>query len=232
MQWRNSLRFLALTLLVLLAGCKSRSISDSGYRSGDRGSFRYQGELGELDILGIATPTDTSDEGIAKALKNARPPSLKRGDKIILIQSGAHVPDAEMVQELNLYFDAAPFSGMPHEKKTNFAESIRLRAAQGGYPYVFCYWGVLESARHDVEGKTVSWIPLVGNFVPDERQQMRIRLKGILVDVASGSWRMFTPEVYGDEALSSSLSRKSSDQRQVTLLKQRGYRAMTTALLK
>lgn len=136
-----------------------------------------------------------------------------------------------MLEEASRHFDVAPFSGIPPAEKEGMAESLRLRAAQGGYRYIVCYWGVLESAQLEKGGKAASWVPIVGYYVPDQKQQMRIRLKALVLDVATGGWKMLTPEVYNDEGYSSGFTRESRDQKLVTELKARGYRTLVTALL-
>ncbi|MFN7140393.1 MAG: aminopeptidase [Limisphaerales bacterium] len=220
----------------LLAGCGTRSISDSGYRQshgwGRAHNPFYKGELTELDILGAAPREDATEANIAKSLSEAVAPKLKRGDKVILIQSGAPVPDNAMIEEAGRYFEIAPFSGIPPSEKAGLAESLRLRAAQGGYRYIVCYWGVLESAQEDKEGKAVSWVPILGHFVPDQKQQMRIRLKALVLDVGSGGWKMLTPEAYSDASYNSSWSRETRDQRLVLALKEKGYRSLVAELLK
>jgi hypothetical protein len=225
-----------LALAFLAAGCETRSISDSGYR--DPNGWRrpsnplYQGELTELDILGAAPRQEATEANIARALAAATSPKLRRGDKVLLIQSGAPVPDNAMMEEATRYFSLAPFSGVPPQEKSGLAESLRLRAAQGGYPYIVCYWGVLESAQLDKEGKAVSWVPIVGAFVPDQKQQMRIRLKALLVDVATGGWKMLTPEAHRDAGYNSRWTRESSDQNLVEELKVRGYKSLVADLVK
>ncbi|HEY5550946.1 MAG TPA: hypothetical protein VIK52_03600 [Opitutaceae bacterium] len=223
---------------LLLAGCETRSISDSGYRNsygwggGGGANPLYRGELTELDILGAAPRQEATEENIAKALVSAASPSLKRGEKVIFIQSGAPVADNAMLEEASRFFDVAPFSGIPPTEKEGMAESLRLRAAQGGYRYIVCYWGVLESAQHDKGGKAASWVPVVGYFVPDQKQQMRIRLKALVLDVATGGWKMLTPEVYSDDSYNSAWSREARDQKLVTELKVRGYKTLVADLLK
>ncbi|HUG10536.1 MAG TPA: hypothetical protein VMM36_05960 [Opitutaceae bacterium] len=222
---------------LLLAGCETRSISDSGYRhsygwgGSGGGSPLYRGELTELDILGAAPSQDASKINIAKALDAAVAPSLKRGDKVLLIQSGAPVADNAMLEEASKYFDVAPFSGIPPAEKEGMSQSLRLRAAQGGYRHIVCYWGVLESAQENKDGKALSCEPVVGFFVPDQKQQMRIRLKALVLDVATGNWRMLTPEVYSDYNYNSGWSRAANDQKLVTDLKERGYRSLIAGLL-
>ena len=222
---------------LLLAGCTTRSISNSGYEAesapyGRAHNPLYQGELTELDLLGAAPAVEATNANIAAALAAAEPPKLKRGDRVLLIQSGAMVPDAAMLAEADHYFDMAPFSGVPPADETNFARSLRLRAAQGGYRYIVCYWGVLESAREGGQAGPAGWVPVVSSFVPDQKQQMRIRLKAILVDVATGNWRMFTPEVYTDESFNSFWSRERKDQLLVNALKAKGYKSLVADLLK
>ncbi|MBI3884522.1 MAG: aminopeptidase [Opitutae bacterium] len=225
-----------IALVLLLAGCETRSISDSGFRPaygwGRSANPLYKGELTELDILGAAPRQEATAANIAHALATASAPRLKRGDKVILIQSGAPVPDHAMLDEAARYFAVAPFSGLPPEERTGMAESLRLRAAQGGYRYIVCYWGVLESAQVDKEGKALSWVPIVGSFVPDQKQQMRLRLKALLVDVETGGWKMLTPEVHSGGGYNSHWSRESSDQRLVQALKEKGYRSLAAELAK
>jgi hypothetical protein len=225
-----------IAFALLLAGCTTRSISDSDYQNpyGWRRPANpyYKGELTELDILGAAPKQEATTLNIAKALEEASTPKMRRGDKLILIQSGASVPDHQMVEEASRYYSVAPFSGVPPTDNQGMAESLRLRAAQGGFRFVLCYWGVLESAQEDKEGRVVSWVPIVGAFVPDQKQKMRIRLRALLLDVASGGWKMFTPQTQDDSGYNSRVSRESSDQKLVESLKERGYKTLVADLLK
>jgi hypothetical protein len=246
-----------ITACALLAGCatKSRSISNSGYRDDDHPSyfaprvngsdpgFTYRGELSEFDVLGITRGQLTSEQDIQHALDNAKAVKLNANSSILLIQSGAMFPDAPMVSELGKYFHVSPFSGVPPVSRRgfeiatetrepgNFAQSLRLAAARGGNDIILCYWGVLESAKEDLATKDVSWVPLVGWMVPDERQHMRIRLKIALIDVRSGNWSVLSPEAFDDARVSASIRRGSKDQRQVELLKVKAYEASVKDLV-
>ncbi len=225
-----------ILFLLLLAGCETRSISDSEYRNSygwaRTANSLYKGELTEIDILGAANRQEATEASIAKALETLTPPQIKHGEKVILIQSGAQMPDNAMLDAAGRYFSIAPFSGIPPENKTGMSESLRFRAAQGGYRYILCYWGILESAREEREGNSVSWVPIVGAFVPDQKQKVRIRLKALLMDVATGSWKMLTPEVYTDESFNSRWTRESSDQKLVHELKGKGYQRLISDVLK
>lgn len=236
----TSLRLVPLAILLIgafaLTGCETRPISDSGYGEPYgwryRGASLYKGELSELDVLGVAPQTETSQADIAKALETAVAPRLKRGDKVLLIQSGATVPDEAMLEEAKRCFEVAPFSGVPTDEGVALSGSLRLRAAQGGYRHLVCYWGVLESARENQETKAISWVPIIGGFIPDQKQRMRLRLKAIVLDVGTGGWKMLTPEVYDDFAYNSDWNRAKRDQYLVSALKDKGYKALVADLLK
>ena len=110
--------------------------------------------------------------------------------------------------------------------------SLRLAAAKGGHEKILAYWGLLETAQKELGTKAVSWVPIVGGAIPDEKQEMRIRLKVAVVDARSGRWDMFSPEPYQDIAASGQYTRESSDQGQVALLKARAYETAAEGLVK
>jgi hypothetical protein len=234
-----------VAVALVVSACETRSISNSGY-PGDRwGHYGpsnplYQGELNDLDVLGIEPDRQIAAQEIVQALDSYRRPSLVRGGTVMVVQSGAIIPDEPMMREMNRYFAATPVSGVPvrrtqsgsNDKPGAYAAALRLTAAQGGHATIFCYWGVLETARIDHVTKAVSLVPIVGSGIPDQTQRMRIRLKAAVIDVRSGRWLIFTPDSFEDEALSASFSRRASDQEQVALLKEKGYAAAVSDFVK
>ena len=151
---------------LLLAGCASRSISDSGYRGSgwyghNHGSRAYSGELSEFDVLGIQRGADITEEQIVKTLEASAAVKLRRGSKLLLIQSGAAQPDEPMRRALEQQFSVVPFSGQPPRTNADtYAKSLRLAAAEAGCEHIICYWGVLESAKKGMGTKTISWVPI------------------------------------------------------------------------
>jgi len=222
-------------VLLVLAGCATRSISDSGYREPGygRGNPTYHGELSEYDVLGIDPAGQYSDADIQKAMVERRPLSVKKGSGILLVQSGAEMPDPEMIQAMEKYYTIASFSGVPQQGKSAspYSELFRYAAAKGGYETVIVYWGVLESATQGLGGKAISWLPVIGGVVPDENQQMRIRLMMAVIDTRTGQWESFSPEPFADEAMSNQHGRAASDQRQVLELKGKAYKAAAEAVV-
>ena len=228
----------ALAIIAVAVGCSTtRSISNSQFTretscfpAGDRHTkvaFGYYGELSEHDVLAIDRDRRITETDIAQALTNRAAPKLRPGSTILLVQSGAVIPDASMVTALERQFRIVPFSGTPTDahdgSKGAYSRLLRLTAARAGCDTIVCYWGILESGRSDVVTKTVSWVPLAGWVLPDEKQAMRIRLKVAVVDVRTGNWTVMSPAAHENRALSTRFSRGSSDQQQVEKLKQLAY---------
>lgn len=247
-------RVAALVLtLALFAGCTTRSISNSGYdheyaRSGSRGNdTTYRGELSELDVVGVSTDAAITDSDIRSALAESGATRLTPSSRVLLIQSGAEFPDDDMMTGLSLRYQVQPFSGIPQNPQgkaqltfgtapkepvdaASYSKALRLAAARGGYDKIVCYWGVLESERESKATKLISWVPIAGNWLPDEKQSMRIRLRAVVVDVASGRWTYVAPESVTSKSLSSYLTRRDTDQSLVAELKAAGYRKLVAAL--
>ncbi|MBL9189870.1 MAG: hypothetical protein JNK23_20490 [Opitutaceae bacterium] len=224
---------------LFLTGCGTRSISnsdyDAAYGSGRYGKVagNYAGELSELDVIGASLDAGTSETEIQNALRDHAPARLGRTSKVLLIQSGADFPDSPMLEALSARFAVAGFSGKPVRGSAtgpDYARALRLVAARGGYDKIVYYWGVLESERKNKITSVVSWVPIVGQVIPDEREHMRIRLKAVIVDVASGKWALLAPPPSSDSSLSTVVSRRSVDQDLVHGLKAQGYRDLSRLL--
>ncbi|MFD2265476.1 hypothetical protein ACFSM5_21420 [Lacibacterium aquatile] len=242
-----TLRLLAVSsALLVLAACSTRSISDSGYKgegsSYTASAYAYKGELSPYDILGVDLDRPITEEDIARAMAARKPIQVKKGSSIMLVQSGAAIPDSDMVAALERSYSVATFSGVPafpagaDQKvvqtlpKDQYAKLFRLAAAKGGYETIIVYWGLLEAGTQSGATKAVSWVPFVGASIPDQFQTMRIRLNMAVIDTRTGQWETFAPSAFTDEALSSSRSRAASDQEQVALLKKQAYDGAAEAL--
>lgn len=223
---------LALGCLILSA-CGTRSISNSGFEDNARGNPFYFGELNENDVLGIEAETIPTDKEISKQLASAKRPHIPLGGTIMVVQSGAMIPDTDMLEALDIYYDVAVYSGTPDSSPhKSYARSLRLAAARAGCDMIMVYWGLLETAQTSYSSKAISWVPIIGSAIPDESQQMRIRLKVALIDTKTGHWDSFVPTPFADNASSSRHSRKSVDQRQVDILKAKAYRTAVNELVK
>ena len=116
-------------------------------------------------------------------------------------------------------------------ERADYSKHLRLAAAQGGITRILCYWGTLEFARENQVTKTISWVPIAGNLVPDETQRMRINLHAVLIDVATGHRSPYTGKPSEDAAISANIVRESSDQKQVVKLKASAYASLVDELV-
>ncbi|MGO9315149.1 MAG: hypothetical protein ACLQBD_02805 [Syntrophobacteraceae bacterium] len=138
-----------------------------------------------------------------------------------------------MAKALEKHYSVSVFSGVPLSQDGNdYAMSLRFAAAKGGYEKIVACWGLPETAQKGLATKTISRVPFVGGAIPDEGQEMRIRLKVAVVDAKSGQWDMFSPEPLYDTAASARYTRESSDQGQVALLKTKAYEVAAEDLMK
>ncbi|HLY55223.1 MAG TPA: hypothetical protein VKS60_06680 [Stellaceae bacterium] len=179
---------LAAAVSIAIAGCSVRSISNSGYPDGG-GDWAYRGEIQEADLI-VPQAGPITEQQIEQTLADRIPVAPQRGNRLVLIQSGALQPDSAMLDVLSRDFQLVPFSGVPQDRSSkepeDYASRLRLMAAEGGVSQILCYWGELEAGRNGEAGKAVSWLPIVGAIVPDETQHMRIVLRAVLLDVATG----------------------------------------------
>ena len=241
--YKKSIRLIALLVLMvgLLSGCSTRSISNSDYSADpDRGHAQrnnpfYKGELNEFDVIGIDPKAPITEQEIAQAAQSKTRLTVSKGATIMLIQSGAMIPDEEMVKGMEKYYNVSVFTGVPTSdggSAAAYSRALRLAAARAGAEKLIVYWGLLETGRENLATKAVSWVPFVGGTISDETQRMRIRMKVAVVDVKSGQWEMFSPEPYEDSASSGRYSRASSDQAQVATLKSKAYKTTADDLVK
>lgn len=220
-------------LFLALTGCEEGSISDPNlypHAAYVGGSSR---EIDELDLLGSHQATSEGD--IQSALRHggsggthARP-----GDALLVVQSGATAPDSIMLAALEKTYRVFPFSGVAggdRHRDGSLGRDLRLAAAKSGCRTVLCYWGKLESVREDIPTKTVSWVPIAGSLIPDEQRTTRLRVRAVLIDVASGRAASFTPPATQNSAVSAAIVRDGSHDKQMYDLKTRAYAGLAAEL--
>lgn len=195
---------LAFGLSLCSCAMQTRSISNPGWSSST--NELYNGELELLDIVGADASGADGSRGIdiASARKRFRKPTIAESGRCLLIQSGAAMPDPELVDAFGPKWKLMTMTGIP-DRKPGVArgQEIRLAAARGGFDSIICVWGTLESKREQRASKSISWIPVIGWSINDERLYTRIRLRFVLIDVATGHWRSIEAEPFEDSVDSS-----------------------------
>lgn len=121
----------AMAAALLLAACSTRSISNSGYGEGGgpSNSF-YAGELKESDVIGVPPETPVTEADIANALKAGPAAQVRphRSQPLLVVQSGALVPDDQMLQTLRRGFTVASFNGVPPADTNDYSRRLRHQA--------------------------------------------------------------------------------------------------------
>jgi hypothetical protein len=213
---------LAAALLVI-SSCTTESISSDYQRGNYYRPAATGGELSEADLIGVSGEGEITQEKIATAVRD-RSFLLHEGSRVMLLQSGAPVPDQEMMDAFAGHYTVIPMDGTrPPDAQKRMDLSLRYRAAAGGVDTIVVVWGVLESTEKGNAGASVSWVPVVGMFVPDTTKMMRIRLRALVLDVKTGSWDIVIPEVFTSDVTSSSLRSEYNFTRQKLELKKKAY---------
>ncbi len=73
-------------------------------------------------------------------------------------------------------------------------------------------------------------MPIVGGLVPDEERTTRLRVRAVLIDVASGRATAFTPPATQNSAVSAPFARDGSHDKQMYDLKTRAYAGLAAQL--
>ncbi len=190
-------------LLIVTAACGTASYSDPSILWG---SEEYRGELTEAQVLdpGRLAPGWAGTAPLA-------PPTLHAGDRVMLIQSGARVPDPELVGALGGPLEVTTFSGLP-PVDGEMTTPIRQAAAQAGIGRVLCVWGRLRSEDRATRGTWVSWVPVLGWNLDDAELTTEVQLRFVLVDVPSGAWSEFLSEPLRDVVTHAPIDRDLRDE--------------------
>ena len=167
--------------------------------------------------------------GLANEPKPGKPREGERTTRNAVIVTG---PDrlATLVPLSTLARDTYHTPPAPRDPGA-YSRTLRLAAARGGATTVVCYWGILESGCEEIATKTVTWLPVVNWIVPDEKQHMRIKLKVAVVDVASGSWSVFSVQPSELSQWNRRPRRAVADQKLVELLKAKAYELAANELV-
>ena len=232
-----------LAVLLLLQGCDSvrgvlaRHGFDTGQTPGQvaaqtaapqrKGELKEHGrELTEFDVLGVDSAGAVYEEDIRQAAAVKSKVRLASGASLMLVQSGAAVPDDGMTGRLARHYRVAVFSGVADGLPAgNYGRALRLAAARAGCDKLVVYWNVLEVGRVDFVGKVVSWTPMISGTLPERPQTARMRIRMAVVDVPTGQWDVFSPPAFTDVAGNEGYARMTVGPERVESIKDRAYAA-------
>lgn len=224
----------SVAAVVILSACETTSISNVG-----RNPF-YRGEIAEADLLGIPAGGSVTDAAIRATLMGASRSTvrLRKGEHILLIQSGSIQPDGALSQAFEHNVTVSPYSGLPQagEHKTHPAERpdprvLRMAAARAGASKIVCVWGILESAHDSTGFDSITWLPVVGEFIPGKRTVTRLTLKAMVMDTATGSWRSYSTEPIADKRVTAAVTEDTQSSRQIDRMKREAYAQLAQRMM-
>ncbi|WP_395745368.1 hypothetical protein [Prosthecobacter sp.] len=223
---RTSLLLSSVAAAVILSACETTSISNVG-----RNPF-YRGEIAEADLLGIPANGSVTDAAIRATLEGAsrRSVRLHPGEHILLIQSGSIQPDGALSRAFEQHVRVSPYSGLPQDSdgqaqaaKRPDPRVLRMAAARAGASKIVCVWGLLESAHDSTGFDSITWLPVVGEFIPGKRTVTRLTLKAMVMDTATGSWKSFSTDPITDKRVTAAITEDLQSSRQIEQMKGGAY---------
>ena len=142
-------------------------------------------EFSELDVVGDAAPD---------AVAGADPVVIARGRRVLVVQAGDAFPDEAFLEGLRGCLEVGAMSGVPTTPPRS-AHGLRHVAQRGGFDAVLCTWAILESRSSSGPAATTDWEPVLMRYSAQDRvaRELRVRLRIVVLDAASGRWRSLTP---------------------------------------
>lgn len=190
---------LLLIALTILAGCRTspnhHNKADSSRGNGQQNL--HKGGLQELDVIGVDLESEASEDEIASVAASTLHIVIPNGSSVMLIKSGAVIPDEDMVKGLEKNYIVSTFNGSPPavgNSGAGYSRSLRLAAAKSGADKLIVYWEIQEIGKEKLPDKSTIWSLFSGGDAPNEKQPVRMRMKIAVVDVKSGQWEIFSPE--------------------------------------
>ncbi len=229
---RSFVRIVALPLAMCLVGwlltaCSNAPVNPKPAAAPEKvAASTVQTALAETDVLGYDSAQSVSEEEIAKAAGPRGKGQIKRGAPVMLIQAGLPAPEEIMLREAGNYFAVTPFSGLAQRRNdpgesANLSRMLRLTAAKGGSDFLVVYWTALEAGA-DKPGAP-DWRAFTAE-IPADAEQVRMRLRILIVDVKNGHWATVNPETLEDKAARGGWFRKRTSAQRIAALKERAYK--------
>jgi hypothetical protein len=175
---------LCAAVAMTITSCVTTSLSDPNGRGHDH-------DLSLYELTGQAAAEGVTEGQIAATLSGGgRAGSLpRRGARVLLVQSGAHQPDEELLAAFRPWCQPVIWDGRAPEKDDGkrtaggaVGRRLRLTAAQQGCTHVIVVFGEIQSDSKSLPTSAVSWVPIVGNIIPSERSGTRLLAQALILE--------------------------------------------------
>lgn len=239
--WQPLFTLLSLFLFsLILTGCSSPTKRPFYPRVENLGNSQNM-QLTEYEVLDIDLNQEISEEDIRTAVEIAKSQVFKLTpkSKIVLVQSGATVPDTTMQEIMMKHYRVSVYSGISQAKNTpkvfkkndqstvtsnnSFIRKLRLASARAKQDKIIVYWGKMELGRLDRESKTRVWEGYNGGSIPSSTEYLRYLVRFAIVDVNTGMWAMYSSINKEAPYKRRSINSTSEDIAQLTKVKDDAY---------
>lgn len=191
--------YLFSPLVFLLVCCETTSLSNPSGR----------GHEGDLSLYGLTAENSNrpiTERDIASASRGDARGSLPwRGARILLVQSGAYQPDAELMAAYSSYASPVPWDGRAPEKAESpgaIGKRLRLSAAQQGCSHVVVVFGEIQSDSQSLPTDSlVGWVPIVGGILPTAYSGTRVIAQAIVMETSAARYAMVSAAPRQEESL-------------------------------
>lgn len=223
--WIRSVFLPCAGLALALSACRSTSLSDPSGRG-------HGHDLSLYELTGQAGGDNVTEAQIASARRaGGRTGSLPpRGAKVLLVQSGAHQPDDELISAYRPYCQPVIWDGRApggnEERKTSggaVGRKLRLVAAEQGCSHVIVIFGEIQSDSHALPTKAVTWVPVVGHIVPSERSGTRLVAQALILETGSGRYLTVAARTQQTSGVTTEEGAYGVDSRRSLRLKAKAY---------
>ncbi|HEX2749548.1 MAG TPA: hypothetical protein VHM91_16180 [Verrucomicrobiales bacterium] len=176
-----------------LTSCVTTSLSDPNGNS-------HANDISLYQLTGDAPSGAGISEGqLASAARYGGQGSLPvRGARVLLVQSGAHQPDEQLIASFQRYCQPVLWDGRNPDSgsgtstgegkkgaSTAVGRRLRLAAAQQGCSHVIVVFGEIQSDSKALPTAVVGWVPVVGELLPTEHSGTRLLAQAMIMETRS-----------------------------------------------
>ena len=210
---------LTAALAFSLVSCVTTSLSNpNGHGHGS-----------DLDLHSLTGIDDHAAGEAAIAAATDRRGSLpRRGARVLLVQSGAHQPDAELVSAFRPFCEPVLWDGRRPDTEDDAPDRgagrrLRLAAARQGCSHVVVVFGEIQSDSRTLPTAVLTWVPVAGEIIPGEISGTRLIARALVMDTRADRWQLLDAAPRETSGLQTDYGRGTVNGRRAARLKAMAY---------
>ncbi len=215
----SAFHIIPIAFALSLASCVTTSLSDPNGR----------GHGSDLDLHSLTGIDDRNTGEAAIAAATDRRGTLPaRGARILLVQSGAYQPDAELVAAFRPFCDPVLWDGQRAETENDAPDRgagrrLRLAAARQGCSHVVVVLGEIQSDSRALPTAALTWVPIAGDIIPGQISGTRLVARALVMETRADRWQLLDAAPRETRGLQSEYGRGTVNGRRAARLKAQAY---------